>query len=405
MIADEVTLEPEFFGQKSTIIAKSGGGKSYTARVIIEDGLKLGVPFVIIDPQDAYNNLPNFQYIDASQVKDAQKLGILVAKTNKNVVLQVRKLALDAQAEFVKNFLRTYRQHQLKGIKTIVIDEIHKFAPEGSKTPASDYVIGLFQEDRSMGLGAIAITQRPQRMSKTILAQADVNFTGRLTALRDLQSVETYLDSKDDILKIKKADKGEFFITGLRSDPFVAKIRKAETNHSGDSPKHLLTENAPIFDKHLKSVYKVNKMADQVSTANEPVKDIIPSKKGLMDLAGMGAKMSLGSAISGTIGFAAQTYVKSPIPVISSRTLASGVSSLVMYAGYRKISHAGIKDALKYGTAGSVVFTAGSLFYDILDVSGVKLPNMVNGFVGMLTGVKSMNVSNTQKENVNVSSM
>lgn len=401
MIGKGVSLDSEFFGKKSAIIAKSGGGKSYTARVIVEEGRKLGATFVIIDPQDAYNNLPNFEYIEAANVKDAGKLGILVAKTNRNVVIQVRSLAIGEQAEFVKKFLKSYRQHQLKGIKTIVIDEIHKFAPEGTKTAASDYVVGLFQEDRSMGLGAIAITQRPQRMSKTILAQADVNFTGRLTAMRDLQAVQTYLDSKDDILKIKRLKQGEFFVTGLRDEPFLVQIRKAETQHSGNSPKHLLTENSQIFSKHLKSVYKVDKkMSNNVNTAKEPVKEIIPSKAGLIDLAGIGAKMSLGSAISGTVGFAAQTYIKSPIPVVSSRTLAAGVSSLVMYAGYRKISNATIKETLKYGTAGSVVFTAGSLFYDILEVSGVKLPNIVNGFIGMATGVKSMNAQSGKKVDI-----
>lgn len=390
MIADKVNLDKEFFGKKSTIIAKSGYGKSYTARVIVEDGLKLGVPFVIIDPQDAHANYPNVQYIEATAVKDAKKLGILVAKTNKSVVLQVRKLPLAEQQEFVKNFLMEYRRHQLKGIKTIVIDEIHKFAPEGTKTPAKDYVVGLFQEDRSQGLGAIAITQRSQRLDKTILAQADINFTGRLTALRDLQSVETYLDSKDDAQTIKKLDKGEFFVTGLESDPIKIKIRKAETKHTGDSPKHLLTENSNVFNKHLKSVYN-SKMSNVISTATEPVKDLIPSKDTAVSLAKMGATMSLGSAASGFVGLAANSYVKSPIPVVSSRTLASGVTSLAMYAGYRKINHAGIKDILKYGAAGSFVFTAGSALFDVLDATGVSLPPMVNGFLGMVTGLNAMN--------------
>lgn len=399
MIGGNIKLDADFFGKKTTILAQSGYGKSYTGRVVVEEGLKLGVPFIVIDPQGAYDNIPQMQYIQASRVKDIDKLGMLIAKTNRNVVLQIRDLPLDKQSDFVRDFIMSYRHHQVKGIKTLIIDECHKFAPEYQKTSSKEYVVGLFQEDRSLGLGAIAISQRSQRIDKTILSQSDYLFTGKVTAAKDLQAIEQYLPKGFDSATIKKQKKGEFLIFGLEDEPVKVQVRKSTTNHSGDSPKNLLTENKNIFTKHLKSVYKSQKKMSEKIDNKDKVKDLVPSKKGVIDLVSIGAKMSLGSAVGGAAGMVAGAYVKSPIPMISSRTLASGTTSLLLYAGYRKVGNEMLKDTLKYAAAGSFAFTAGSFLYDVVAVTGFQVPAKVGSFIGMLTGV-SMN--NTQKQKSSV---
>ncbi len=66
-VSKTINLEKEFFGEKTIILAKSGYGKSYTARVFIEEGRKLGNSFIVFDPQDAYLNLPDFAYIDVTK--------------------------------------------------------------------------------------------------------------------------------------------------------------------------------------------------------------------------------------------------------------------------------------------------------------------------------------------------
>ena len=75
---NKIELEKGFFSQKSVIIAKSGAGKSYTARVIIEESKKDSVPCIVIDPQDAHLNHEDFTYIKAENVKSAKGLGILL---------------------------------------------------------------------------------------------------------------------------------------------------------------------------------------------------------------------------------------------------------------------------------------------------------------------------------------
>ena len=80
-VSKNIKLEKEFFGEKTIILAKSGYEKSYTARVIVEEGIKLGNTFVIIDPQDAYLNLKEFAYIDVQKVKSAKTAAIVIAGT------------------------------------------------------------------------------------------------------------------------------------------------------------------------------------------------------------------------------------------------------------------------------------------------------------------------------------
>ena len=73
-VSNTVKLENSFYGEKTIILAKSGYGKSYTARVFIEEGRKLGCSFIVIDPQDAYLNLKDFSYIDVNKKKSAKVL-------------------------------------------------------------------------------------------------------------------------------------------------------------------------------------------------------------------------------------------------------------------------------------------------------------------------------------------
>ena len=45
-----------------------------------------------------------------------------------------------------------------------------------------------------------------------------------------------------------------------------------------------------------------------------------------------------------------------------------------------------VKDVAKYATAGSTVFTAGTLIGDLIVVSKIQLPNIVNFALGLATG-------------------
>jgi hypothetical protein len=393
MLANNIELPSNFYGETSLIVAKRGFGKSHTARVIIEEGLEKGHTFVVVDPQDAYLNMESFEYVVPDQIKDIKKFAALVAHTHKNVIIRLKRLSIEAQNDFVSQFLKSFKKNIIRGIQTIVIDEIHKFAPESSAPSAKEEVRGMFQENRSDGLGCIGITQRISRVDKTILSQADNLIFGRVTSFRDCEAVKNYIDNVDDIDTIKKLNKGEFYFYGFDLDePSVEKVRKSTTKHSGDSPTNLLTEKKDVFDRTAKSVikFKGQKM-DNVNTGNDIVPNVVPSVKGFGNLALLGMKTILGIGISGTVATALGSRFQSPVPYVSSRTLVAGLSTVGMYFAYRMTSRFDtVNDVLKYASAGSAAFTAGSLAWDVLSAFNVRMPNWLAFAVASATGASPM---------------
>ena len=355
--------------------------------------MKKGHSFIVFDPQDAYLNIPEFEYIDAEDVKSVKGLALLLSQANRNVVIGIKRLTVEDQNKFIQVFIRSYKKNIRKGIQTLVIDEIHKYAPEGQSTISKEDVRGLFQESRSDGLGIIGITQRPQRLDKTCLAQAEHFAVGRVTAFRDKESIKTYFDNPDDADKLPKLDKGEFYFFGFGfDDPVIAKVREAETEHSGNSPKNLLNEDKEFYNryagKYVKNKRGKSIMSEKVTTEGEPVKKVIPSMDGFKDLAGIGMKASLGTAVAGMVGTMVATSVKSPLPVVSSRTLGGLATTVALYAGYRSIPMEKAKDVLKYAAAGSAAFTVGSIAFDIVSAANMRLPTLANFALATATGAQ-----------------
>lgn len=398
-IANKIELKSEFFGESTIIIAKRGHGKSYAARVVIEEGSANGHTFIVIDPQNAYLNLENFAYLNANDVKDPKALALLLAQSNKNIVISTRMLTIEEQNNFMNSFIKEFRRNRKKGIQTIVIDEIHKFAPEREKTASKNEIRGMFQEDRSYGQGIIGVTQRPARMDKTILSQADNIMLGCVSSYADKQAVKNYLDDQKDIDKIVKLKRGEFFFIGFSEINIIDKIREAKTEHSGNSPKNLLNENDEYFQLNIKKVVKKT-MSDKISTSNEPVAGFIPSQAGVVDLVGLGMKVSLGAAVGGIAsGLISARFPISPIPFVSTRTLASTGSTIAMYAGYRAIPSGWTmsKDVVKYATAGSAAFMFGSLTWDVLNTLGVRLPGIMGATLSIATGAAPIMTASASK--------
>lgn len=409
MIAENLKLEKSFFGEKTIIIAKSGYGKSYTARVIIEDGIEIGNTFIIIDPQGAYKNLKEFEYIHFSDIKKIGEFANLLSSTNKNIVISTQKSLIEEQNKFLKIFLQKLRNTKQKGIQTLVIDEIHKYAPEGQKTFSKSEVIGMFQEDRSAGQGIIGITQRPARMDKTILSQADNLALGRVTSKADKQAIGNYLASNDEVEKLKNLDKGEFYLMGFDLDDIeIKKIRKSKTEHSGNSPKHLLNENSSVYYTHAHRVVRKNKKMTDKINSNDTIKGVIPSKEGMKDLISLGGKIALGGAVGGMGANMISKFVPTNwnIPYISNRTIGSTITTFGLYALYRAIpsNMNNIKEINKFAVAGSSVYLAGSLLGDVLNTTNLKLPLFIDNALNIATGV-SFTSSDKSKDNVNKQSV
>lgn len=400
---NEIKLDAAFFGQKTAIVAKSGYGKSYAARVFVEEGLSSGHTFTIIDPQGAYKNLPNFDYIEATDVKNVTVLGRILAQTHKNVVIQTKQLTESKQQLFVQKLLESMKTNIQKGIQTVIIDEMHKFAPETSNPPSKEIVRSLHQENRSDGLGIIGITQRPARMDKTCLSQVDNLAMGRVNSSADKKALENYLDEKEDVKNLTKLDKGEMLFLGFGMDEITqAKIRKASTKHSGDSPQNLLNEDVKLYSSTIaKAVVKrKNTMSESSNATSLLPKDVNTVK----DFAAKGMKMSLGLATSFVVSNVVGRMLPSPIPYVSSRTIGSAGTFVVLYAGHKFAKKKNMDlaaDILGDASAGSAAYLVGSVAADVLTAMNVSLPPVVQSVFSAATGVAPATVEKASEADLN----
>lgn len=399
-VKSKIELTSDFFTQKSIILGVSGYGKSYTARRIIELGIELKVPMGIVDPQGAYENLGEyFYYIDAQDVKDPRALGLLLAKTNKSYVLRMKELMPDAQNEFLEKFLSAYKKHQNVGIKTLIIDELHKYAPQYEQTVSKPVILGLIQENRGDGLGFIGISQMPAVISKTPIKQASNKFIGYMEEYNDIKAVRGFLSdgySEEDIKRLKV---GEFFIKLTAKPAVVDKIEKVTTKHSGQTPKNLLNEDNLTFGKYISKVYKKKSEVMKMENPVKTVTDVLPSKNQFMDLAGLGAKVALGGAVAGVVGNVVSPFIQRFNPLrqfVSGRTIGALGTTVVLYAVYSKLGdNSRFKDVLKYATAGSAVYTLGSAVFDVIAVTRLPVPPIVANVIAMASGASPMVVENS----------
>ena len=405
----EVTLDKGFYGEKAVNLGKSGSGKSYGARVLVEEGREHGITFLIIDPQDAHGNYPGFEYVHIKSVKDAKKYGMLVAKTGVCVVIRTKGESIERQQMFVKQFLEGYRKNVRKGIQYIIIDEAHKFAPEQSNPPSKEEVRALFQENRSDGVGALAISQRPARLDKTVLSQADHLMLFRVTSHADKEAIRGYLDDPNDLDKVKVLPKGSCYLSGFGHDePIVVKVRTAKTEHTGNSPEHLISSHPDVYHQaERKFLHKRNNtMSETIPEKGDLVHNLVPGKESFMKLAGIGAGVGLGLAGAGlasaAIGSVMPSWAK--VPGISNRTVVSAATTIALYGTYRMIpeKHEMVSEIAKYAAAGSAIFTAGSLVVDGLNAVNVTVPGSVGKFMQAATGVAPAAGGSAQKAGVDV---
>ncbi len=111
-----------------------------------------------------------------------------------------------------------------------------------TKTAASDDLITLVTQGRQPGISLVFITQRPNKLHETAIAQSDLVISHRLTSKPDLdalgQIMQTYLleDIRSSITNLPKT-KGSALILDDNSERlFNVQVRPRLSWHAGGSP-------------------------------------------------------------------------------------------------------------------------------------------------------------------------
>jgi DNA helicase HerA-like ATPase len=130
----------------------------------------------------------------------------------------------------------------------IIMDEAHNFLPAEGMTAASRDLLTLVTQGRQPGISCIFITQRPNKLHETAIAQADFVISHRLTAKPDLDALaaimQTYIleDIRKSVTNLPKRPGAAVLLDDNSERIFNIQVRPRQSWHAGGSPIALKEE-------------------------------------------------------------------------------------------------------------------------------------------------------------------
>lgn len=204
--------------QHVAILGKTGAGKSYCARGIVESLLDQQHRVCVIDPKGdwwglrlsatgksagypvvifggAHGDLPINAHAGGS-------IAELVATGNRPTILDLSELTMGERTRLFMDFAAGLFRHN-KGPLWLVIDEVHNFAPQGKVLDPDagkmlHWANRLASEGRGKGIQIIMASQRPQKVHKDTLTCAETLVAMRVVHNLDRAALKEWMDGAGD---------------------------------------------------------------------------------------------------------------------------------------------------------------------------------------------------------------
>ncbi len=204
--------------QHIAILGKTGSGKTYAAKGIVEGLLHDKRQVCVLDPTGAWWGLrlgadgksKGFDVVllggKHADIPLAERSGPAVARLvteqGANVVIDTSGFSVGEYTRWFTDFAGTLYT-TLRSPLHLVIDEAHYFAPQGkAPDPAAGKMIHacnrLMSGGRSLGLRGMLVTQRPAKLHKDSLTCADTLVAMRVIAPQDRQAIKDWIDGAGD---------------------------------------------------------------------------------------------------------------------------------------------------------------------------------------------------------------
>lgn len=208
-------ITERILGQHIAILGKTGSGKSYCAKGITERLLTEGKRVCIIDPTGVWWGLradqsgrkPGYPVLVFGGEKErcdhplnwwqGEELAKIIGTTDTSAILDTRNLTIKERVTFFTGFAETLLRVN-RGPLSVIVDEAHLFIPQSRPSDAAsgrmvDAGNNLVSLGRGIGLRIILISQRPAKISKDSLTQAETLIVLRLIAPQDRRAVEDWI--------------------------------------------------------------------------------------------------------------------------------------------------------------------------------------------------------------------
>lgn len=245
------------------VVGKTGSGKTYTAKGIVEGLLAEGRRVCIIDPTGVWWGLrtsddgkhEGFPVVvlggdegDLSITEDSGEAAArAIANSNLPSIIDLSLFTMGERRRFLEAFLKTLHTENRQPLH-LILDEADEMA---SQNPLPEMKRVFHEVDRIVRRGRIRgfrvmfITQRPAVLHKNILTQANTLIAMRLTAPQDRKAIEEWIKGQGDagagakvLASLAKLSVGEGWVWAPEEDILKrTKFPMISTYDSGRTPE------------------------------------------------------------------------------------------------------------------------------------------------------------------------
>jgi hypothetical protein len=205
----------EIMSTHLAIVGRTGSGKTYAAKGLVERLLEANRRVIVLDPTGAWwglrsmaDDTPGFpiaviggEHGDVPLAEgDAGKVAEWLIGKGASAVIDLSELLLSERHRFVERFAEAvYRIN--KAPLHLVVDEADEFMPQ-NPLPECRRMLGnmdrIVRRGRIKGFRVTLITQRPAVLSKNVLTQANTLIAMKLMAPQDRKAIEAWIQGQGD---------------------------------------------------------------------------------------------------------------------------------------------------------------------------------------------------------------
>ena len=238
---DSVPVDLEQLGADFglSIIGNAGSGKTHLLRGILEQTHGRAQQIVFDSEGEFWTLRAKFDYLLVARtggdiplsVDTATVLCQRVMEFGVSVILDISDLPpaqrIAYVAAFVTQLIETPPAHRRRCL--VVIDEVHRFAPEGANPASKQPIADLIALGRKRGFIPIVATQRVAKVDKNTISELQNGLTGRITLDVDAARAASDLGLRgEDKNRLRFLKRGEFFALGPALAPSVTQVRSAQ---------------------------------------------------------------------------------------------------------------------------------------------------------------------------------
>lgn len=287
--------------QHAAILGKTGSGKTYCAKGIVESLLDDHRQVCVLDPTGAWYGLrigadgktPGYDVVllggEHADIPLSPKSGAAVARL---VTQQGASVVIDTSGLTVGEYTRWFIDFAGTLYTTIanplhlIIDEAHNFMPQsggGAKLDADSAKMlhagnRLMSGGRSKGVRAMMITQRPAKLHKDSLTCADTLVALRVIAPQDRKAIQEWIDGcgdpaqgravTDSLAQLKRGEGWVWYPEGGHLSRVT--FPKIKTYDSSATPTHGAKSGPRVAEIKLDEVREAMAEAVKEAEANDP---------------------------------------------------------------------------------------------------------------------------------------